>query len=135
MTVANGVNYTLYEAGTILDPGVWHGRVQVVYDTYEASAASAGSEFTVGVIPAGARILPISSVMTDAAGTAATIAVGDGTTADKFMAAANVSAAGNHNFDAIDELGEDLDAATTIVLTTAAQAFTGTIKVWVYYVM
>lgn len=135
MAEFKGVNYTLFAAGTILDPGNWGSRVQMMYDTYEASSLGTGSTIKMGVLPAGARILPQSMVMTDALGTGVTLAVGDGTTATKFMAATSFASAGSVGFTAIDNLGVRLAADTNIVITTGGGAATGTIKLFLLYVI
>jgi hypothetical protein len=135
MSAVKGVNYTLFAAGTILDPGAWGSRVQLMYDEYEASGLTAASTITVGVLPAGARLLPQSMIMTDALGTARTLALGDGTTANKFMAATSVAAAGSVWLTAIDQLGVRLAASTNMVLTIAGGTGTGTIKSFIFYAL
>jgi len=135
MSAVKGVNYTLYAAGTILDPGAWGSRVQLMYDEYEAEGLTTASTITVGVLPAGARLLPNSIIMHDALGTSRTLALGDGTTANKFMAATAAASAGKLWLTAIDELGVRLAASTNLVLTIAGGTGTGTIKSFILYAL
>lgn len=135
MSAVKGTHYTLYEAGTLLDPGEWAGKVLVSYDKYEAAGLASGSTIHMGLLPAGARVLPISMIVNDALGTDTTLAVGDGTTADKFLSATSTAAAGQIPFDGIDALGEPLSEQVPIVVTVGGGAATGTIKVWVFYTL
>jgi hypothetical protein len=135
MSAVKGTHYTLYDAGTLLDPGEWGGGILVSYDKYEASALTTGSTISMCVIPAGARILPESRLMTDDLGTGVTIAVGDGDDTDEYLTATSVAAASNTTFNVLDNLGEPITAAETMTLTTAGGNITGTIKLWVYYTL
>lgn len=138
MSDKKGVNYTLFDGGTLLDPGAWAGKILVAYDKFTANALSSGSTITVARVPASARILPISTVMFEALGTGVTLSVGDGTTANKFCSATAADSAGSFTFDAIAGLGDPLSDVTDIVLTTGGAATTGSdkiIKVWVFYTL
>ena len=130
-----GVNRTLERAGTTLDPGEWGGRVKVAYETYEASAVTAGSTISMCKIPKGARIMHGTVYFDDLGTTGGTLSVGDGTDADEYMTATAVGVeSSSANFDVFDNLGEPLTADEYMILTTASKAMTGTIKMIVWYV-
>jgi hypothetical protein len=85
-------------------------------------------------VPKGAKILG-GKLYFDALGVSTTLAVGDGTTADKYLSATDTSTAGSAEFDKIDNLFKALSATENITLTLAGGAATGTIKLMVMYVL
>jgi len=132
MATVYGVNKTKFDAGTVLDPGCWNARVKASWDTYEASSLADGSKIEMCVVPKGARILG-GWLVFDALGTSTTLAVGDGTTADKYLAATDTSSAGSATFFPVD--GDKLSDDVTMTLTLAGAAATGSIKLVVLYVI
>jgi hypothetical protein len=135
MSTNYGVHRTIEKAGlNKLDPGEWGGRVKCAYDSFEADGVTAASTISMCFVPKGARIVA-GSMFHDALGTGVTLSVGDGTTADEYMAAASAASAGSLDFDAIDNLGEPLDDDKYMIVTVGAAAATGTIKMFVWYVL
>ncbi len=135
----NGVNYakSILTPPTILEVGENGGRVRFMYDLYEAIGNAIASRILMGPkLPKGARILPQSCLMTDDLGTTTTLAVGDGTTADRFLAATTcVTAKQQTFFTQQDELGKALTAETQLYLTVGADTATGTIEVFILYTL
>jgi ketopantoate hydroxymethyltransferase len=139
MSAVKGVNNTKVVAPSptnILDPGLVGGRVRVSQDTYEASGLAAASTIAMcGPLPVGAKVVGIS-LAHDALGAAATLAVGDSTTAARYLAAASAVAAGSRNALLVDGLNFEITSTTTqILITTADYAATGTIKLTVFWTM
>lgn len=135
----NGVNYakSILTPPTILEAGENGGRVRFMYDKYEGTGEAAGSRLLMGTkIPKGARILPQSCLMADDLGTNTTLAVGDGTTADRFLAATIFGTAKQQTFfTQQDELGKALTADLQLYLTTGTDTITGTIEMFVFYTL
>jgi hypothetical protein len=139
MAAYYGVNYTKYltpTADNITDPGELEGKVRVMTDTYEASAIAAGSTIYMGKpLPVGARILNVLMFF-DALG-AATVSVGDASSAARYLAATDVTSAGAVDMaegDKVNGLLYEITSTTDdIILTTASVAITGTIKLIVFY--
>lgn len=129
----------------IVASGLLGGRVRVMVDTYEAAAEAAGSTIQMGqALPVGATVLGVWLAF-DALG-GATIAVGDADDADRYLTATSVASAGcvgtveDDNVDGIAYtiLGTGTVASgddTKILLTTATDAITGTVKLIVFYVV
>lgn len=134
MATVYGVNKTKFDGGDVLDPGTWNARVKVSFDEYEASSLAAGSTIVMMPVPKGAKILG-GKLYFDALGASTTLAVGDGTTADKYLSATDTSTAGSAEFDKIDNLFKALSATENITLTLAGGAATGTIKLMVMYAL
>ena len=117
-----------------LEASQWGGRVRCQMDVYEADGLEAGSTIEIARIPSGARVLPVSCIAADALGAGVTLAAGDETTADKYLAATVMNTA--HlvtRFNAVDALGVKLAAQEAIRLTTGGAAATGTIRSFVFY--
>ncbi len=139
MSTVKGVNKTLIDAGTILAPGLFDGRVKCMVDSYEAATLVSGSTITVGGrLTKGCVILQVS-LTTDALGGSTTMSIGDAESAARYMSAEDTSSAATHTTDLADGVGyttdeTDADALDTqIVLTTGGASMTGTIKVVVLY--
>lgn len=115
---------------------IWGGNVKVAYDEYEASALDAASTISGPVVPKGARIWDIHVLADDLGTSTGTIAVGDQDSADRYIAA---YAAGSATFKSllkdgkIAAVGYETTEETTITLTTATAAISGTIKILVFY--
>lgn len=115
---------------------VWGGNLKVAYDEYEAAALAAGSTISTVVVPKGARIWDINVLADDLGTSAGTLAIGDAGDTDRFIAA---YATGSATFKSllkdgvIDNVGYETTADTTITITTAGAAITGTIKILVSY--
>ena len=114
-----------------------HGSVRVFKDTYEASSLASGSDITVARLPIGAKVVVIH-VKADALGSNATLAVGNGTTADKYIAAAAMNTANKlislSNDGKIEAIGDEITSTITDILVTTGGATTsGTITTVDYY--
>lgn len=114
-----------------------HGSVRVFKDTYEASSLASGSDITVARLPIGAKVVDIH-VKADALGSNATLAVGNGTTADKYIGAAAMNTANKlislSNDGKIEAIGDEITSTITDILVTTGGATTsGTITTVVYY--
>ena len=114
-----------------------HGSVRVFRDTYEASSLASGSDITVARLPIGARIVDIH-VKADALGSSSTLAVGNGTTADKYIAATASNTANKlislSNDGKIETIGDEITSTITdILVTTGGATISGSITTVVYY--
>ena len=133
MSTNKGVNTTLMDAGTIVDPGMMEAPVKCFIDTYEADEITAASTIEMGpVLPKGARIVDFV-IYHDALGTGVTLSVGDGTTANKFLAATAAATAGSIR-PVLASIGDALAADTQLYLTSGSAAADGTIRMVVFYV-
>lgn len=135
-----GVNFTKQENAVgenIVEPGQLGSDVQVLMDTYEASALADGSVIKIGkALPAGARIVD-AAIHCDALGGSTTLALGDSNDPDRYIDAASTASAAtlrmSANPDGINyEIGTN-DGDEEILVTLAGAAATGTIKVVVLY--
>jgi len=144
MSSVKGTNATKYDSPTIdnrMNPGIVDGRVKVFQDTYEAAALEAGSTITMGpVLPTGAQILEVILHSDDLANNT-TLAVGDAEDTDRYITATD-HGAGSETITRLNAIGGrnyeiDMTTASTpdnrILITTAAGAATGTIKLTVLY--
>ncbi len=143
MSAVKGVNKTLadsQETAARIPKGQQDGRVKVMYDTYEASALEIGSTIKMGAkLPLGATILEVI-LDTDNLQNNTTLAVGDAESAARYISATDHGAAALiTRLDTIAGRGYVIDETTPsttdrqIVITTAAGAATGTIKLIVLY--
>lgn len=139
MATVSGVNYTK-QTNTPADmvlPRDSHGRVRVMYDTYEASAVASGSTIQLFKIPVDARVLDFK-IWHDALGSSSTLAFGDSGDVDRLHAATASSSASIMVplIAAIDTMaGYTYTAETVLSLTTAGASITGTIHVQLTYVV
>jgi hypothetical protein len=139
MTAAKGVNYTL-QTNTPVDlllPIDSHGRVRVLYDTYEAAALASGSTIGLFTIPKGARVVDFA-VWCDALGASSTLAMGDTSDADRLMVATSSASAVIIKpviADINKFAGYKYTADSVISITTAGASITGTIHVYLFYVL
>jgi hypothetical protein len=139
MATVSGVNYTK-QTNTPADmvlPRDSHGRVRVMYDTYEASAVAAGSTIQLFKIPVDARVLDFK-IWHDALGSSSTLAFGDSGDVDRLHAATASSSASIMIplIAAINTMaGYTYTAETVLSLTTAGASITGTIHVQLTYVV
>ena len=160
MAAAYGVNYTKnypIEAGSssaqsqvpVSEVG---GRMRVAYDTYEASSLEADSTIDMFKLPNGARIWQMVLVTDDLSGSG-TLQVGDSSDPNRFITEsicgdankvhymhpkahasdADVTLLGGVSGTGIDGFGYALTAETTIIITTATAAVTGTINLACFY--
>jgi len=109
------------------------GRKRIIYDLYEAVAVEAASTITFGSeqVPTGARITNFQ-VQHDAMGAAGTFTVAVGNADPRTAASASMASA---LIQLGDLLGEVLTAPAYIVMTTAAATISGTIEVFLEYVI
>lgn len=140
MSSVLGVNKTLIDAGTILGPGLFDGRVKCVVDTYEAAALANPSDITMGgKITKGARVL-FGILAYDAFGGSVTLDVGDAEDTTRYLNAVDVSSAGATTFNLVDGIDYETDESnsssldTEFVITVGGSGtLTGTIKLIVFY--
>jgi len=139
MASVKATNITNLDASpsVLADASEVHGSVRVFKDTYEASSLASGSDITVARLPIGAKVVDIH-VKADALGSNATLAVGNGTTADKYIAAAAMNTANKlislSNDGKIETIGDEITSTITDILVTTGGATTsGTITTVVYY--
>lgn len=142
MTAYNGVWMALLAAGgPNNEPPVCFvgGRVRVFCEHFQYNTQVAGSTLNLGVFPAGALILGFE-IITDTSTATATIALGDGTTANRFMAATaftttDVPVPVGKTANAISTA--QLTARTTLVGTTATASLpaSGNLVVQTYYTL
>lgn len=137
-TAVKGVNRTKMDTPTPanrLTPGEFDGRVKVMIDSYAANALAQGSTIDVGgLLPIGAKVLEVV-LMADALGGSVTLAVGDSTTAARYILATAMNT-GNKvvRINAIDGRGYTVTSTTRqVVITTAGAVATGDIKVEIYF--
>jgi hypothetical protein len=139
MATVSGVNYTK-QTNTPADmvlPRDSHGRVRVMYDTYEASAVASGSTIQLFKIPVDARVLDFK-IWHDALGSSSTLAFGDSGDVDRLHAATASSSASIMIplIAAINTMaGYTYTAETVLSLTTGGASITGTIHVQLTYVV
>lgn len=138
MSAVVGVQTTKFAAGSggsnWVPPGFIKTEAKKWYDYYEASALADASTIKIATLPKGAKIVGVTLAF-DALGSA-TLAMGDSTTADRYITATSVASAGRTQAINIDGLGYVIGTATDdehILLTVASAAITGTIKVVIDY--
>tara|TARA_R100000049_G_C1940014_1_gene84067 strand:+ start:1126 stop:1548 length:423 start_codon:yes stop_codon:yes gene_type:complete len=139
MATVSGVNYTKITTTPVdhILPRDAHGRVRVMYDTYEASALADPSTIQLFKMPADARVIDFK-IWHDALATSTTLALGDADDPDRFMAAASSASAGIMVplIGKIDGFaGYTYSAETVVSLTMAGAAATGTIHAYIMYVV
>jgi len=139
MASVKATNITNLDASpsVLADASEVHGSVRVFKDSYEASSLASGSDITVARLPIGAKVVDIH-VKADALGSNATLAVGNGTTADKYIAAAAMNTANKlislSNDGKIEAIGDEITSTiTNILVTTGGATTSGTITTVVYY--
>lgn len=128
MTAHKSDQMTKRAAGQLLKTNEATGTRRVAFFKFTVPTATAAIGDTIDLVtlPKGARILGgtyANEAMTSG-GAAATIALGDGTTADKFLGATSVDAAGKGTFADTVALGfgTELAVDTTIVATVSVEA-------------
>lgn len=143
MATVKGDNRTKHDDPTstnIVDQGVSKADLQVIYDTYEASALPINDIIQVGDnLPTGARIYDIK-VMFDDLGTSVTMDVGDSADDDRYATAIDVATAAG-GFSLVEDgniagFGYEVGTASgddQITLTIEGGAATGTISVAIQY--
>lgn len=131
-----GANVTIAQSrsDSKISDGLIQTKQRVWTDSYEAAALAAGT-IVIADLPTGAKVQEIE-VYHDALG-ATTLAIGDSDTADRYLAAASVAAAGKLSSDKVDGFNYVVgtnDGDNEILLTNAG-AITGTIKTVVKYTL
>ena len=139
MATVTGVNYTKITTTPVdhILPRDAHGRVRVMYDTYEASALADPSTIQLFKMPADARVIDFK-IWHDALASSTTLAFGDADDPERCMAAAASTSAGIMVplVALIDGFpGYTYSAETVVSLTMAGGAATGTIHVYIMYVV
>tara|TARA_R100001463_G_scaffold62534_1_gene115433 strand:+ start:2505 stop:2984 length:480 start_codon:yes stop_codon:yes gene_type:complete len=151
-----GVNFTKFDQNTpkemaaVAEHG---GRMRVQYDSYEASAIAAAKTIAVARMPKGSRVWQVILVADASGSTTSTLAVGDSGSAARFVSALKMNAAnkvsamypkvsdthgavtldGGMSGAGIDSFGHEYTSATDIIVTVGTAAYSGTIKVAVFY--
>jgi hypothetical protein len=112
----------------------WGGRLRVLNDSYEASAAAAGTDVIVGRLTASQVLQPDSFVQFDALGVGVTLDIAlrptDGTTATVIIAGVDASSAGVIDFRAVANIGDMPETVATesdLIIQIQDAAATGTI--------
>jgi hypothetical protein len=139
MATVQGVSYTKVTTTPVehILPRDAHGRVRVMYDTYEASSLADPSTIQMFTMPVDARVIDFK-IWHDALASSTTLAFGDVADPDRFMAAVSTSSAGIKVplIGVIDTFaGYTYTAETIVSLTMAGAAATGTIHAYIMYVV
>ena len=139
MATVSGVNYTKQTStpADLVLPRDSHGRVRIMYDTYEASALANPSTIQLFKIPIDARVIDWK-IWHDALASSTTLAFGDAGDVDRLHAAASSASAGIMVpvIGRIDTMaGYTYTAETLLSITSGGAAATGTIHAWVMYVV
>lgn len=108
------------------------GKKRVRIAEYEAAAVASTKTIHMMTLPKGCYILNMR-VFADALGSGVTLAVGDGTTADKYLSATAFNTAAKEQA-CTPGLPVALTADTDIVLTVGGAAATGTIVLVTEYI-
>jgi hypothetical protein len=137
MASVKGSNFTNITADPVVKTSSQyaHGKIRVIYDTYEASSLANPSDISVARLPKGAVVYDIV-VHHDALGSGVTLSVGDSGSATRYIGATAAATAGKvvmSEDDAIDGFGYENSSETDVLITTGGGAATGTIKVAVMY--
>jgi len=135
-----GAQKTLFDAGTILKPGLFDGRVKCLVDTYEASTLANPSTITMSnKLTKGAIVLAVFLAWDDM-GASVTLDVGDAADVDRYIDGQDVSSASSKLVSLVDGIAyetteSDADNLDTQILITVGGAGTasGTIKLIVFY--
>ncbi len=143
MATLRGINNTIVttEPREKLDPGVFDGRVKILVDTYEASAADIGDIILIGPpLPKGARIQEVI-LHTDDLDNNSNLAVGDAEDPDRYITATNhgagselitrLNAIAGRDYEVDKSDSSNLDDQIRITISNAAA--TGTIKLTVFF--
>ena len=134
MSSVKGVNKILIDAGTILAPGLFDGRVKVVIDTFVASNLVNPSTITMGGRFTKGAVVLFGILTYDDLGASTTLDVGDAESTTRYISAKSTSSAGVTFFDerggfayTTDESSTSID--TQIVITAGGSGtLSGTIK-------
>lgn len=144
MADVQGVNYAATYGTTPVGKvasNLWGGRLRVLHDTYEASAAAAGTDVLLGKLKEGA-VIHGWSVVSDDLGTSVTFQLAtrdedSAATETVFSAALDVATAASANHGPlaadIDRAPITVDEDVEVIGKIAGGTATGTIKVWIYY--
>ena len=128
--------YTITGAGTTGFPSSGP-NVRVVAEVVDFSATTnaAADVFEVISVPANTVVLAagINVVTADSAGNSGTLALGDGTDADRFVAASTPAAAGQETPIFATTAPKMYSAADTIDLTVATGAINAVVRVWAIF--
>uniref|UniRef100_A0A6H1ZVW3 Uncharacterized protein n=1 Tax=viral metagenome TaxID=1070528 RepID=A0A6H1ZVW3_9ZZZZ len=123
-----GINNTLYRAGTPVNEPHALARLRVIEDEYEFASTTVGQTVAMGVpIPAGMQLVG-GFLYFDALATSTTIAVGNDTDNDEYLAATSTASAGGAYLNLIASMGEPFTTAEQVTVTLAGATATGTIK-------
>jgi hypothetical protein len=140
MTAEKGANMASLTTYPVAYPDTAQvsGRVRVFYDTFVAPGTVAGSTIDIARLPKSARVWDIH-IFHDALNASATLTVGDAVSANRYIAAFATGSAGKQTMTGTNGqstgVGFQQPAETTIIITTAGAAITGTIRSVVYYTL
>lgn len=136
MADANGANYAISQAPTpsTLMGAEWGGKVRATHDSYTFASAIATFTVNVGVLKPG-EVYIDGFIQGADLGSATTLTMGSGTTADRFLAATVFTTAGQVTAcRAAAGLGYKNDTAVDIPIfvTVGAETANGAIEVVIY---
>lgn len=119
----NGTQDAIIASGLEPDVGFVGGRVRAFVENIVYASQASGSTLTMATLPAGAILLGFE-LITDTSTGSATLAVGDGTTANKFAAAAAYTTTSTpiQVGNTAGPLAGRQASSLSIVLTTASAA-------------
>lgn len=133
----NGVQSALLASNQLAEVSFVGGRLRVFNEQVAYASQASGKTIKVGQLPKGA--IPIAFIInTDTSTGSATLELGDGTTADKFAAAAAYTSANKPWFVGVQATGAAALASQTDVIATigtAALPASGNLSVITLYVI
>ena len=136
MTVEYGANITNRNAGSLIDVGLWSGRLRVMSEVVTMASQATTVSTEVGVLPIGARFAYGMLQVSVTAGATATLAIGITGATGKYRAAATQTATTPSLFGVnAAVMAAALTAEETILLTIAAAALAaaGRLVIQMYY--
>lgn len=136
MTVEYGANITNRNAGSLIDVGLWSGRLRVMSEVVTMASQATTVSTEVGVLPIGARFMFGMLQVSVTAGATATLAIGITGATGKYRAAATQTVTTPSLFGVNAAVAAAaLTAEETILLTIAAAALAaaGRLVIQMYY--
>lgn len=140
MSLVNSVGYTYFAANRFVPMKSWGAKVRGFLDSYEADALAAGSTISMFRPPVGAKWNGVGKVWSDNLTNNTTLAVGIAGATTKFGAATNHGGGAAVMTELglaadIDAVEYEFDGSTDVIITTGTGAGTGTIKLYMEFLM
>jgi len=140
MSEVNSVGYAFFAANRFVPKQAWGAQVLAFLDSYEAAALAAASTISFFRPPKGAKWNGQGYIISDNLGNNTTLAVGIAGATDKFGAATNHGGGSAVRTELgkaanIDAVEYEFDGETDVIVTTAAGEGTGTIKLYMEFLM